>query len=282
MRNSFDALSPVSLVAMSLASAFVLVGCGRSSAADPSESPSSSAVAGQYPANSATIRVADKDDVRKAELKVSVYPAMKLADDNSSVPMTIGPSERRISPKFLCEDFSAQEDAVVPVSWEYHVGDKGVGALEGLRVVSGTETATEFNSGQLGLPEVEIVGLTGTCERLSKTEDELRISEPQLPSGVVEDSAAKLIVIKGFYGLETSDVRRSQILANMQLAVSPKLFGRFDSNGHWVGQVQGAPKENLLSPTTGDCEQMVVVPLVKGTTAPGLSEFKCPDLPLYR
>lgn len=271
-------LRSLQFTVIAITAAFALTGCGRSAsdATEPLPTPTGISIEGQSSATSATIRFDSADGTKTVDYRVSVYAPRKLDSDDDVVTMpheTLDPSrERDIQPKFLCRDFSAAHDAVVPVVWERKTGPNGSELLQAPALETMFSAIDGYDLDDYGISDVQLVGLTGNCQSFKTNTMTFLPDLPATQSGS-EIIESRLIVFKGYYGPANPD-GRPEVLDGLHMNVGAPSA---DS------QISGSPSSALRSLEEHGCKNIVVVPLT-ASPAPNkyVAPFTCPEIDTAR
>lgn len=251
-----------------------ITGCGRaaSEAVEPSPVSTGVLVEGKSPSTSATVRFAREDKSQWADYSVSVYAPRKLDSDDAGVTMPYaagGEEERTIEPGFLCRDFSAATDAVIPVIWQLKTSENGSGEL-----ISPSLDIYPVVPEDYGVTDIQIVGLTGKCKSFKTNGEMFFLQSSGSYEHAAESSEASLIVLKGYYDRKqpTSQPEVWDDLT-MTVRIPPSI------EKSWVSQISGAPARSLRTTTEFGCANKVLIPLsANPTPRKDLTAFACPEL----
>lgn len=268
----------VRLSVLAIGVILLITGCGRSAgdASEPSPTPEGLLIEGQAPDISARIRFDSEDKVKTADYKVSIYPPMKLTSDDGAVTMPHGSlnpvRERDIQPKFLCRDFSAATDAIVPVIWERETGVNGAGELPAPYLDLSYSPIDRSDLSDYGMSDIQIVGLTGKCQSLKASNTMTFLSDFPATEHQTEGFESRLIVFKGYYG-PAQPAGRPEVLNGLQMRVgtpTPK---------DWVVHISGSPTSSLRSWAEYGCKNSVIIPLTTNASATKtVTPFACPTI----
>lgn len=252
-------------------------GCGRSAAnvAEPTPTPTGVFVEGKPPAVSATIRVAGSNENQFADFKVSVYAPRKMADDDGGVMLPqgeLGQDLRSVAPGFLCRDFSAATDAVVPVIWEMKTGDGGAGALSAPLLDLTHSVVNRSNLRDYGISNIQKVGLTGECEGLTSGGSITFLGDWTGFAHRSESFESGLIVLKGYFS-EAHPEGSAGVVEGLQMVVT------LPASDSWVSRLSGSPNSSLRSLKANGCNSQILIPLTANpTTTEEVTPFACPEI----